>query len=103
MKPNAPMIRKAISQPNFAARTGTVSGATRAPIDEPELNMDVAKALSFFGKYSAVALIADGKLPPSPSARTHRATMNIQTLNVDIMTAMSPVACTNCNLEEAPT
>lgn len=65
-KPSAPMMRNAISQPNFAARTGIVKGATKAPIDAPELNMDVAKARSFLGKYSAVAFIADGKLPPRP-------------------------------------
>ena len=77
MKPRAPMMRKAISQPHFAAIRGMESGATRAPMEDPELNMDVAKALSFFGKYSAVALIAEGKLPPSPKARMALAIMNI--------------------------
>ena len=71
------MIKKAISQPHFAAMIGMVSGAMSAPIEEPELKMEVAKALSFLGKYSAVALIADGKLPPSPRARIALAIMNI--------------------------
>jgi len=37
--------------------------------------MPVAKERSFFGKYSAVALIAAGKLPASPTASTAREIM----------------------------
>ena len=61
-----------ISQPQNFAMSGMESGAARAPTDEPELKIDVANARSFFGKYSAVTLIAAGKLPASPSASTAR-------------------------------
>ena len=87
MKPRAPMMTKAISQPppmprslkNWARR-GMVAGATRAPMDAPELKIEVAKALSFLGKYSAVTLMAAGKLPASPRARMQRAATKSQTL-----------------------
>ena len=59
-----------------------VTGAIRAPTDAPALKMDVAKARSFFGKYSAVVLMAAGKLPASPSARIERAAMKSHTLTV---------------------
>ena len=49
-----------------------MSGAASAPTEAPELKIDVANARSFFGKYSAVTLMAAGKLPASPSARTAR-------------------------------
>ena len=42
---------------------------------DPALKIDVAKARSFLGKYSAVTLIAAGKLPDSPTASTIRAAM----------------------------
>ena len=90
-KPSAPMIRKAISQPpptprslKYWASSGIDAGATSAPTDAPALKIEVAKARSFFGKYSAVTLIAAGKLPASPSARIHRAARKSQTL-VDAM------------------
>ena len=67
------------SQPQYLAISGMESGAARAPTDEPELNIDVAKARSFLGKYSAVTLIAAGKFPASPSARTARHTRNSHT------------------------
>ncbi len=51
-------------------------GAMSAPIVDPALNMLVAYARSFLGKYSAVAFIAAGKLPASPMASTQRAMMN---------------------------
>ena len=57
-----------------------VAGATRAPMDAPELKIEVAKALSFLGKYSAVTLMAAGKLPASPRARIQRAATKSQTL-----------------------
>ncbi len=66
------MMMKLISQPQCWAITGIVSGAASAPTEEPALKMDVANARSFFGKYSAVTLIAAGKLPASPSASTDR-------------------------------
>ena len=57
-----------------------VAGAIRAPIEAPALNMDVANALSFLGKYSAVVLMAAGKLPDSPIASTALAATNSHTL-----------------------
>ena len=36
------------------------------------MKIEVAKARSFLGKYSAVTLIAAGKLPASPAASTAR-------------------------------
>src|SRR5688572_5597505 len=69
----APIIQKAISQPHWSAIHGTVSGANMAPTLVPELNMPVANERSFFGKYSAVALIAAGKFPDSPKPNTARA------------------------------
>ena len=44
---------------------GMDSGAAKAPMVAPALKMLVASALSFLGKYSAVALIAAGKFPAS--------------------------------------
>src|SRR5690606_19034477 len=69
-KPSAPITIKDISQPQWAAIIGMLNGANRAPTVAPALKILVAKALSFFGKNSAVALIAAGKLPASPSAST---------------------------------
>src|SRR5437868_13339226 len=68
IKPIIPMIIKAQSQPQFRRIQGTVSGARTAPTLAPELKIPVASDLSFLGKYSAVALIAAGKLPASPNA-----------------------------------
>jgi len=66
------MMMKAISHPQNFAMSGIVAGAASAPTDEPELKIDVENARSFLGKYSAVTLIAAGKFPASPSARTAR-------------------------------
>ena len=63
---------KASSQPKNLARTGIVKGAASAPTEAPELKIEVANARSFFGKYSAVTLMAAGKLPASPSAKIAR-------------------------------
>ena len=49
-------------------------GAAKAPTVEPALKMEVEYARSFFGKYSAVTLIAAGKFPASPTPNTIRAT-----------------------------
>ena len=73
------MMMKASSQPKHFASDGIVSGATSAPTDAPELKTDVANARSFFGKNSAVTLMAAGKLPASPSARNPRHTRNSHT------------------------
>ena len=86
------MMMNETSQPKFFARTGMVSGANSAPIEAPALNMDVAKALSFLGQYSAVVLMAAGKLPASQRARMLRATRKQYMLIVDMRTAVSPVA-----------
>src|SRR5205809_1872542 len=64
------MSKNAASHPQLAAIHGTVSGAKMAPTFDPELNMPVAKDRSFLGKYSAVALMAAGKLPDSPNPNT---------------------------------
>ena len=66
------MMMNAISQPQNFASGGMVSGAASAPTDAPELKIEVANARSFLGKYSAVTLMAAGKLPASPSASTAR-------------------------------
>ena len=94
MNPSAPMMTNAISQPppiplslKNCASTGIVAGAARAPTDAPALKIDVANARSFLGKYSAVVLIAAGKLPASPSARIALAAMNIHTLTEDMASA----------------
>ena len=79
MKPTPPMMMNASSHPKNFASDGMVSGATSAPTDAPELNTDVANARSFFGKNSAVTLIAAGKLPASPNARNPRHTRNSHT------------------------
>ena len=92
MKPSAPIMMNAISHPIAFARRGIVAGAARAPTDAPLLNIAVAKALSFLGKYSAVTFIAAGKLPASPRASTERQNRNAYMLMVDIIMAASPVA-----------
>ena len=88
---------KAISQPHALAMKGMVIGAASAPIVDPELNMLVEKALSFFGKYSAVAFMAAGKFPASPTAstsraRTKRATLTLTTLDTSETAAMASLA-----------
>ena len=80
MKPSAPIMMKAISQPSQSARRGIVSGAAKAPTELPALNNAVARALSFLGKYSAVVFMAAGKFPPSPMASTARHIRKSQTL-----------------------
>ena len=50
--------------------------------------MLVASARSFLGKYSAVTLMAAGKLPLSPIANTIRQTMKSQTLVVAMASAI---------------
>ena len=52
--------------------SGMVAGAAKAPTEAPLLKMAVESARSFFGKYSAVTLMAEGKLPDSPMARIMR-------------------------------
>src|SRR5690606_26356778 len=80
MKPRPPLIRQEASQPYAAAINGIVTGAARAPTVDPALKILVANPRSFFGKNSAVALMAAGKLPDSPKANTIRATTNNDTL-----------------------
>ena len=88
---NISSSRDRMSQPQTesytAAKGGIVAGATRAPTDAPALKIDVANARSFLGKYSAVVLMAAGKLPASPRASTARAARKSQTLTVDIAKA----------------
>lgn len=73
------MMIKVACHPKWLSIQGTVSGAKIAPIVVPELKMPTAKDLSFLGKYSAVALIAAGKLPASPMAKTALANMKPST------------------------
>ena len=62
INPIAPVKINAHCHPNFSAINGTVSGAMIAPIFDPELKIPVARALSFLGNHSAVALIAAGSV-----------------------------------------
>ena len=94
------MMMNAISQPTALAMRGIVAGAARAPTLAPELKIDVAKARSFFGKYSAVTLIAAGKLPASPSARTQRQNKKAYMLTVEITRTASPVAPMSASFDE---
>ena len=94
MKPTPPMMMKAISQPICSASTGMVSGAARAPTEAPALKMEVARARSFLGKYSAVTLMAAGKLPASPVASTMRQERKSHTLMVEMVSARSVPALT---------
>src|SRR5690606_2832231 len=87
--PSAPIMTNEASQPYAAAINGMVSGAASAPTVAPALKILVAKPRSFFGKYSAVAFIAAGKLPASPIANTIRAKINKVTLT-DTTWAISP-------------
>jgi hypothetical protein len=59
---------------------GISAGATIAPTLVPELNSAVASARSLRGNHSATALMADGKLPPSPKPSATRALMKPETL-----------------------
>ena len=93
-KPRPPMIMKAHSQPRCLASGGISSGAERAPTEAPALKMDVAKARSFLGKYSAVVLIAAGKLPDSPRARIPLQSRKRKTDVVDTARAMLEPALT---------
>ena len=68
-----PATTNAERQPQVAAIQGTNAGAITAPTLAPELKSAVASARSFLGNQSATALMADGKLPPSPSPSATRA------------------------------
>src|SRR5215471_4638851 len=87
-KPAIPAATKADRHPQVKASHGTTAGATIAPTLAPELNRAVAKARSFRGNHSATALIAEGKLPPSPSPSATRAVAKPVTLP----TAAWPIA-----------
>ena len=65
---------KAHRQPKVMAMTGMRAGAMIAPTFVPELKRAVAKARSLFGNQRATALMAEGKLPPSPPPSAIRAT-----------------------------
>ena len=68
-------------------------GGSKAPICAPLLNTLVANPRSFFGKYSAVILMAAGKFPDSPMASTQRAARKSQTLTVDTVHMPSATVC----------
>src|SRR5690606_18539167 len=67
-----------------------VNGAANAPTVAPALKILVANPRSFFGKNSAVAFIAAGKLPDSPIARITRAKTN----NVTLTETTAPISPT---------
>ncbi|MNF97508.1 hypothetical protein D3C84_803390 [compost metagenome] len=71
-----------ISHPKDFAINGIEIGAASAPTVAPALKILVENALSFLGKYSAVVLIAAGKFPASPIAKTKRAKINKLTLTL---------------------
>ena len=81
---------KAISQPQARANRGIVAGAANAPTEAPLLKMEVENARSFLGKYSAVTLMAAGKLPASPTARIIRQARNNHTEMVVRATILPP-------------
>ena len=54
--------------------------------------MEVENARSFFGKYSAVTLIAAGKFPASPTLNITRAAMKSKQLVMAMVDATAPVA-----------
>src|SRR5690606_2177024 len=87
--PSAPIMTNEASQPYAAAIHGMGKGAARAPTVAPALKILVADPRSFFGKNSAVALIAAGKLPDSPMARIILAKTNSVTLT-EITAPTSP-------------
>ena len=98
------MIRNASSQPKLAAMKGILTGAAKAPTVAPALKMLVAKARSFFGKNSAVALIAAGKFPASPTAKTKRAMIKKVTLMDAIFaTKSAPSAIRSASALSNPT
>ncbi len=80
MKPAIPAKINAHCHPREKAIKGTIAGATIAPALVPELKILVAKALSFLGNQSAVDLIAEGKLPPSPNPNVILARVKPRTL-----------------------
>ena len=67
MNPIEPVMINAACQPHVTIIAGTARGAAIAPTFVPELKMLNAKALSFLGNHSAIALLAAGKLPDSPT------------------------------------
>src|SRR3546814_15092454 len=96
------MITKEASQPYAAAMKGMVNGAANAPTVAPALKMLVANPRSFFGKYSAVAFIAAGKLPDSPIAKMIRAKTNSVTLT-EITAPTSPTVPMSSLASSKPT
>jgi len=72
-KPAPAATRKAACQLQREAITGTVRGAATAATEAPELKMAVARARWRLGNHWAVALMAEGKLPASPTPRARRA------------------------------
>src|ERR1017187_5615991 len=69
INPSAPVRKNAHLHPQRSAMKGTASGASTAPMFDPELNNPVAKARSRLGNHSAIVLTAAGKLLASPTPR----------------------------------
>src|SRR5579862_8918289 len=78
--PATAATRKADCHPYLNASQGTTAGAMSAPAFVPALKRLVAKARSRFGNQSVTALIAEGKLPPSPNPKAERAARKPPTL-----------------------
>src|SRR3546814_12462071 len=74
--PIAPVSMNADFHPKCNVINVTISGATIAPTEEPELKIPVTYARSFFGNHSATVLIAAGKFAASPSPSTALAMEN---------------------------
>ena len=77
-------------------------GAMSAPMVLPLLKMLVGKALSFLGKYSAVTLMAQGKLPLSPRASTMRLMMKNHALTEAMTAVVVPTALMRSALPSSP-
>ena len=77
-------------------------GAMSAPMVLPLLKIAVGKARSFLGKYSAVTLMAQGKLPLSPKPSTMRQTMKNQALTEAMTAVLVPTALMRSSLPSSP-
>src|SRR5688500_8601648 len=87
MKPTPPVARKAHGHPKLRVSHGTANGAVSAPTLVPALKRPAAKARSFRGNHSAIALIPAGKFAASPRPSAKRAAMKPAT---DELTARPP-------------
>ncbi len=75
MKPSAPIRMNVVFQPTYAYRKATSGGAMIEPTEAPAPKMPWPSARSRTGNHSAIALVAPGQLPasPTPSKARNRA------------------------------